>query len=714
MAQRYKGKKLKDTRVKKLLKLGKLQMSLNKIDEAIVSYKKVLDIDSNCEEARKRLTLILANSERLFSINQATVVPINIQDHDHWAGGVCYPNDMPPTFRQRRFDVPSQEIICLDQFIDIELEQNENALNNHPQFHSGTYIFAGPFFTHFGHALTESIHRLWAFNEVLHDGVVFAVAQWQSIYPGVYHPPEWFVQILEVMKIPLSKCIFVTEKSIFENLLIPEPGSELLLGPKGWYSPHLKRLQQRILSLTRTLGRGQSDLKLFLGRNHIPLQGGVAGDKYLGQLLQTEGFISLIPEMYSVVEQLSFLVSSKKIVFTEGSAIYLTELLDYLDAEIVCIPRRPDNTPFYPHIINKCSRYIIAGDVDNVFSLGSYSGHSPMAISISKNPDKIVESLRNNDFAVLRDWDKQKFLSQEISDVEKYINDGFNYLTIQDPIHGVNIRQRYLEMRDTINAQSFSHSLNNMIIENRSDSLNLLASINQASRYLEIGVCEGTTFNEINVENKVAVDPKFRFNTNQYATEKVLFLEVTSDEFFRNHAKGLQNFDLIYLDGLHTFEQTFRDFCASLSFANSKTIWLIDDTCPGSYAQAQSSLQRCVQIKQFSGENNQNWMGDVFKVVAAIHDFFPQYSFATFPNHGQTVVWKNWRTDFKPIWNCLETISRLDYSDFIDVQDLLFRREAYDEIFERIKHDLDEGNSQPVDASIVDQRAIDTNQKSVQ
>ncbi|MEI2419775.1 class I SAM-dependent methyltransferase, partial [Arthrospira platensis SPKY2] len=168
----------------------------------------------------------------------------------------------------------------------------------------------------------------------------------------------------------------------------------------------------------------------------------------------------------------------------------------------------------------------------------------------------------------------------------------------------------------------------------------------------------------------------------------VRFIEVTSDEFFRNHANSFQPFDLIYLDGLHTFEQTFRDFCATLSCTHSKTIWLIDDTCPESYAQAQSSHQRCVKIKQFSGEKNKSWMGDVFKVVAAIHDFFPQYSFATFPNHGQTVVWKNWRTNFQPKWNCLETISRLDYSDFLGIQDTLFKREAYDKIFERITHDL--------------------------
>ncbi|NEP71306.1 MAG: class I SAM-dependent methyltransferase [Okeania sp. SIO2G4] len=52
----------------------------------------------------------------------------------------------------------------------------------------------------------------------------------------------------------------------------------------------------------------------------------------------------------------------------------------------------------------------------------------------------------------------------------------------------------------------------------------------------------------------------------------MVFLEVSSDEFFRSYAKEFESFDLIYLDGLHTFEQTFRDFCAFLAVAHSKTI----------------------------------------------------------------------------------------------------------------------------------------------
>lgn len=62
-------------------------------------------------------------------------------------------------------------------------------------------------------------------------------------------------------------------------------------------------------------------------------------------------------------------------------------------------------------------------------------------------------------------------------------------------------------------------------------------------------------------------------------------------------------------------------------------------------------------------------MGDVYKVIFAIHDFFPQFSYATFPGHGQTVLWLETRTDFTPTWDSLEKISRLSYWDFENFKD---------------------------------------------
>lgn len=207
------------------------------------------------------------------------------------------------------------------------------------------------------------------------------------------------------------------------------------------------------------------------------------------------------------------------------------------------------------------------------------------------------------------------------------------------------------------------------MLSQRFERLNALAKINSASKYLEIGVNRGETFNLVNIPHKVAVDPQFRFNTLDYQTDTIIFHEVTSDVFFAQLTSQYDKFDLIYLDGLHTFEQTLRDFCASISQSHEKTIWLIDDTCPISQLASMRDETQVKKIRKFFKVKDKRWMGDVFKLVFVIHDFFPQFSYATFPKHGQTAIWFEPRINFTPTWNSLEKISRFKYRDFLKFKD---------------------------------------------
>ena len=126
---------------------------------------------------------------------------------------------------------------------------------------------------------------------------------------------------------------------------------------------------------------------------------------------------------------------------------------------------------------------------------------------------------------------------------------------------------------------------------------------------------------------------------------------------------------MIYIDGLHTFEQTFRDFCASLNCSHDSTIWLIDDTCPIGWFAAHPDPVFVRKARKLLNIKETFWMGDVFKVVLAIHDFFPQFSYVTFFGHGQTVIWRKTRENFNPTWNSLQKISKMCYSDFLKVKD---------------------------------------------
>lgn len=222
----------------------------------------------------------------------------------------------------------------------------------------------------------------------------------------------------------------------------------------------------------------------------------------------------------------------------------------------------------------------------------------------------------------------------------------------------------------------------------RPGRINNLASLNNAKNYLEVGVCKGLTFTEVNIENKDAVDPYFAFDFESQRSSDVSFFEVPSDDFFSNFANTDKKYDVIYLDGLHEFNQTFRDFCNTLRFSHEKTIWLIDDTVPNSYFAGLPSQATARKGRDMVADKQNAWMGDVYKVIFAIHDYFPQFNIRTYKTHGQTVVWQSPNPQFKPVFNSLEAISRMDFIDFLEHKNSVFNFTTDDEILNDIQESL--------------------------
>lgn len=195
--------------------------------------------------------------------------------------------------------------------------------------------------------------------------------------------------------------------------------------------------------------------------------------------------------------------------------------------------------------------------------------------------------------------------------------------------------------------------------------INRIARHVQARTYLEVGVARGNTFHALSFERQVAVDPSFRFDVAEHRRDGVEFHEVSSDAYFTQIAKR-ETFDIVFLDGLHVFAQTFRDFCNSLAFAHDRTVWIVDDVLPTDVYSAWPSHEEAVRYRREAGGDSYAWHGDVFKVVFAIHDLFPMFTYVTLgeAEDAQTLLWKAPRKDFAPVFNSLERIERLTYFDF--------------------------------------------------
>ncbi|MEM9244722.1 MAG: class I SAM-dependent methyltransferase [Cyanobacteria bacterium P01_F01_bin.153] len=217
--------------------------------------------------------------------------------------------------------------------------------------------------------------------------------------------------------------------------------------------------------------------------------------------------------------------------------------------------------------------------------------------------------------------------------------------------------------------------MNGIIDETLADShhsvrrLNYLINKLGAKSYLEVGVFKGRTFKQIIAEAKYAVDPEFRFKYQERSKPNEIYFNKISDDFFRSLDAG-KKLDIVFLDGLHTFRQTYRDFCNTLAHTHDQSIILIDDTLPVDPFSALNDKARSKSMRKIcNAEHTKAWHGDVYKLVFLIHDFYPAFSYGTIqePGNPQTVVWKSKIKEKRnPIFDDLEVISRLSYFDLID------------------------------------------------
>jgi hypothetical protein len=127
----------------------------------------------------------------------------------------------------------------------------------------------------------------------------------------------------------------------------------------------------------------------------------------------------------------------------------------------------------------------------------------------------------------------------------------------------------------------------------------------QPQRYLEIGIRFGHSLCLATCE-AVGVDPapdlKVKLNPRTIAVTE------TSDDFF---ARDNGKFDLIFIDGMHLFENVLRDFIHAEAIANLDGLIVIDDVLPNHPLQANRRRQ------------TQTWTGDVWKIVPVLRTWRP-------------------------------------------------------------------------------------------
>ena len=217
---------------------------------------------------------------------------------------------------------------------------------------AGKHLYCGMLQnSHFGHFLVESISRLWASSMLKDiDTLVFYKREKRR---GVPEFAEDFVALFSD-KIPIT---IVEEPTEFETLFVP---NQLGIEGSGVFIHHSATVPcvSKLLETVKQSIEGKTyPEKIYVSRSKLSgKEGGFVGEKQVEQNLKRQGYQIIHPEKMSVLEQLQYYVSAKKIIFSDGSAYHLFAVVAKAGQEVFIIWRRKKHFDFDFQLISKTGK----------------------------------------------------------------------------------------------------------------------------------------------------------------------------------------------------------------------------------------------------------------------------------------------------------------------------------------------------------------------
>jgi len=170
----------------------------------------------------------------------------------------------------------------------------------------------------------------------------------------------------------------------------------------------------------------------------------------------------------------------------------------------------------------------------------------------------------------------------------------------------------------------------------RWDIINKIIKRNSYTDYLEIGVRPNGNISKIEIENKTGVDPN-----------KPTDYQITSDKFF---TQCDDVFDVIFVDGLHLYEQVLRDIKNALQHLRPDGTIVVHDCRP--------KTKEAQMVPRVKG----GWNGTVWKAWVELRCTRPDLSmYVIDADHGCGIIQRGQQEVYAKA--DLETCLTWDYFD---------------------------------------------------
>jgi Methyltransferase domain len=179
-------------------------------------------------------------------------------------------------------------------------------------------------------------------------------------------------------------------------------------------------------------------------------------------------------------------------------------------------------------------------------------------------------------------------------------------------------------------------------------------------RYLEIGVDTGVLFTHVRANRKVGIDPvrgvpAWKWWLHPNTALRGAFVEATSDEYFAVLDPGAA-FDVVFVDGHHTYEQSLRDVENALAHLSRDGVVLVHDCNPPTAASAMRDPGEAARLP-----GGDCWCGDVWKTIVRLRATRPDLDVETLDTEFGVGVISRGRS--KPLGLDGAAVAALSYED---------------------------------------------------
>lgn len=199
---------------------------------------------------------------------------------------------------------------------------------------SGTWLWGGVLWMHFGHFIVESTSRLWALDGLSEDidGILFMPKRPRN-GSEVLDFQKDFVALMG-HNVPVE-CL--DAPTTVERLIVP--GQGFGLGPM---IPGTDAFRKAFAFNFAKDVKPEGADKLYISRSALPAgRGSLIGEAELEAHLQGQGYTIFHPQQHDLRSQIAAYKAAKHIIAAEGSALHLLGMVARHDQKVAIVVRRP-------------------------------------------------------------------------------------------------------------------------------------------------------------------------------------------------------------------------------------------------------------------------------------------------------------------------------------------------------------------------------------